>query len=531
MRTSKSSIFFAIIAVFQFASMALLIICCITAPVFKQIGLSKYDGITYGVFGYCEDDSCSKASASYNPYALSDDTASWKMNSNARKALGHILIIMPVAAGLNFFAFLSTSITLIVSILQNYGNISAIMFIINLIFDLLGFLSSALMCIVSFLLFYPHTTWCTWILIPAAVLPLITLPLIFVAYISNGQNGTESNLEEQDEIMLYDQYNNTNSKKLSIDDIYNYYNDDDAAGSSNLLNKPTVPSDANPSTTDVEKDLYNVNNSATDLSTEEREKQEYTERVTAVNVSDEYVEKVQHGDNDDDKNSEKNSLTAFSAIENDTGAANNNGNNVRQNAHAYVPTASLNSSTYSHKETPSTDNPNRIIEDVMNNGPEDNTFNDDKRSDLTSISRRGFNQYKNNNIPPYPKNPSMSQPQSAIQQPMNYQQSGQYQQPMQYHQQYSVPPRQYLPSYHSVPQMTTMSDTILSNNPNFMPAPMSRNGMKSHQQRDNNTQANVNMSRIPNSTPHFQSAYKKRMQNKNNLYNTLQHSDNPYNFR
>lgn len=54
------------ITVAQFVSMAFLIICCVTAPVFKQIGLSKADGIVFGTFGYCEQGSCSSASASYH---------------------------------------------------------------------------------------------------------------------------------------------------------------------------------------------------------------------------------------------------------------------------------------------------------------------------------------------------------------------------------------------------------------------------------------------------------------------------------
>lgn len=100
---TKSTVILSTITILQFVSMAFLIICCVTAPVFKQIGLSKYNDITYGVFGYCNGNNCSKASASYNPSQFQESNDNWKINNHARGVLGKILIVTPIAAGLNFF--------------------------------------------------------------------------------------------------------------------------------------------------------------------------------------------------------------------------------------------------------------------------------------------------------------------------------------------------------------------------------------------------------------------------------------------
>nr|CAI6766024.1 ADM_HP1_G0046420.mRNA.1.CDS.1 [Saccharomyces cerevisiae] len=44
----NSSVVFFLVGLSQFVTMAFLIIGSITAPIFKQIGYSKYDEITYG---------------------------------------------------------------------------------------------------------------------------------------------------------------------------------------------------------------------------------------------------------------------------------------------------------------------------------------------------------------------------------------------------------------------------------------------------------------------------------------------------
>lgn len=174
----------AAIALLQFVAMAFLVIASLTAPVFHQIGLGEKSGTTYGVFGYCEDIAgCSKAKAQYSVPAEQAQGDNWLFNRDAREKLGHLLIATPVAAGVNFFAFLSLMITLISALMSRKNSSgSAIAFFINLFLIILAFLGSTFVCLVCFFTFWPHVTWVTWLLIPAAVLPLIEVPTVFLAH-------------------------------------------------------------------------------------------------------------------------------------------------------------------------------------------------------------------------------------------------------------------------------------------------------------------------------------------------------------
>lgn len=217
----------SVITVVQFASMAFLIICCITAPVFKQIGLSKTDGVVFGTFGYCENGQCSTAQASYYPEQLASN-ASWNMNFQARTTLGKILIIMPVAAGLTFFSMIG-------NFTAQFGSVGArgATFIINLLLCIIAFAGSALMCVVTFLLFYPHMTWCSWLLIPAAAINLVCVPLTYVAHsmapASDDDESIESDVGYHQEMTAFKQ---PSSRAESINGYY-----DGHAG----LEKPAYP--------------------------------------------------------------------------------------------------------------------------------------------------------------------------------------------------------------------------------------------------------------------------------------------------
>ncbi|SCU99030.1 LADA_0H17106g1_1 [Lachancea dasiensis] len=224
----------SIIFVAQFTSMAFLIICCVTAPVFKQIGLAKSGDIVFGTFGYCDEGHCSSASANYHPDGLAT-AENWKMGSSAREKLGSILIVMPVAAGLSFLAMM-------MNFVQHFGRISfsGAAFVINLLLTLAAFASSALMCVVTFLLFYPKVTWCSWLLVPAAALNVICVPLTYVVHSLSpsseeddfdskenslfGTNVTRLDHDAMDDRYSMDEYNesykNGNSDKAVYPELY-----------------------------------------------------------------------------------------------------------------------------------------------------------------------------------------------------------------------------------------------------------------------------------------------------------------------
>ncbi|CEP62215.1 SUR7/PalI family protein LALA0_S05e00430g [Lachancea lanzarotensis] len=184
--------FTAALVIVQFAAMAFLIICCVTAPVFKQIGIAKSSDVVYGTFGYCEKGVCSSAAANYHPESL-DTSGNWKMSTSVREKLGKILIIMPVAAGLTFFAMVGTIVSLTPSL-----SASGVCLIFNVLLNLIAFAASALMCVITFLLFFPNVTWCSWLLIPAAVINLLCVPLAFVVHSLGSSNNDERDTDSID---------------------------------------------------------------------------------------------------------------------------------------------------------------------------------------------------------------------------------------------------------------------------------------------------------------------------------------------
>ena len=197
----RSSALSTIIVILQFISLAFLIIAFVTVPLFKftsnsksttsnLLSLSKYNGIQYGVFGYCDtsEKSCSSTSANYKAYKIQEansDDSDWKLDLSARKTLSELLIVVPVAAGVVFINFLMTTVNLVTQkrdVNENERFIF-IQFIISSVFSFLSFAGAAMSCIVVFLLFYPHVDWPAWLLIPSAVLSLLCIPLTFFQYL------------------------------------------------------------------------------------------------------------------------------------------------------------------------------------------------------------------------------------------------------------------------------------------------------------------------------------------------------------
>lgn len=560
---AKSTIILSIITVLQFVSMAFLIICCVTAPVFEQIGLSKYNSITYGVFGYCDSDGCSKASALYNPSQFQENNDNWKINNHARGTLGKILIVTPIAAGLNFFSFLSSFISTIIITLQNNSTFSAILFFINLLFTVFGFLSASLICIVVFLLFYPNMTWCSWLLIPAAALPLVNIPIIFIGHF-NSHNNDENDLDytsDGDHLL---------STEFETDDTnMSHYTEKKLAPT--VL--PTFESQNNNNNTFT--DLYqkdtSITNSTTDISSSHylEKKEDYhtgtlernstsgfssqTDSNSINKIEDNKEEETNTNEQiEDDIDAKRDSFIAFSVIDNDTALNRTN-------------SSSIASSNYSNKYLHKNALPiNKLLQDIYNPPSSNhNTLQNvqqrddsvDNMSDFTSISQRPSNtnysipiknnynsNVNNSNMTqtlPYPQSPSVTS--------FNYVQPSQqfpYQQtqkqfniPLQNNQQpinqYFQPmvPQQRFPQYqqHYTSSGPNSSELLLQNNPNFIPQTRSLGAKKRFYSNPTMPNTNMNIYRGPN---HFQNTYKKRMAEKNNIYNNLHPLlNNPYQFR
>lgn len=179
------------------------------------------------------ENECSAASANYKAYKIqetySDDSSAWKMSLSARKSLSELLLVVPIAAGLVFINFLINSVNLVTQkrdVNENERFIF-VQFIISCVFSFLSFAGAAMSCIVVFLLFYPHVKWPAWILIPAAILSLVCLPLTFIQYlfkkneIYNSDSGATMNEKTTD---MYG-----NNRLLSDDVVYeeNMHSDND----------------------------------------------------------------------------------------------------------------------------------------------------------------------------------------------------------------------------------------------------------------------------------------------------------------
>lgn len=189
---------------FEIAALAFLIIATISTPVVHSLPLADDGTYKYGVFGYCKGSTCSSASASYEPSKL-DSNVKWTMGSSARDKLAKILIVAPVAAGL-------TLITMLVNVM-GIASISAggsrVYWTIAIFLSMIAFLLSALICVISVLLFYPHLKWPCWLLIASAVFNLISLVLIGFAakFVPVSLESDRSDEEEEEEDMLKQQNN------------------------------------------------------------------------------------------------------------------------------------------------------------------------------------------------------------------------------------------------------------------------------------------------------------------------------------
>lgn len=419
------------------------------------------------------------------------------------------------------------------------------MFFVNLACSTLGFLSASLICVVVFLLFYPHVTWCSWILIPGAALSLLVIPVIFLAY--SGSSGSRGNdeMEELDEkgVLLNDPYLNAETGRFNIDAD----GDSNAFGDSrtNLLGSTfnnhtnaTVLPDITPHRQDPK--LSNVTTSTTsDVSTYDKEAKE----GGISNISE-------FNDEEDDGMAydKRRSTSTYSVIESESGlkssgTANNymrnNGNSSNNSVNHKVPlgkteissSPSLASSDYSQRDVIPNRNPSRLLNDIMEtsfNEPNDGHINsvssfNDKDSNLTSISQRGVNPELYNQAPRIiattPQNimPYAGQPHPT---PLVYPQQHQQPQQLQQHQ-YNLYQR-------STPAGPDPSNAILQSNPYFNIGPSQQ-----PQRRNPVPRGSFAPNPLPNQSPitqGYKPAYKRRLQNKN-LPRATTSLNNPYGFR
>ncbi|KAL1644217.1 regulator of ime2 [Diplodia intermedia] len=155
------------LSILFFAAFALLLLSTISTPIIQAIPLAEFNGITYGVLGYCTTKGCSDLGIGYTTAeddGLFDSSSDFDLPSGARHTLSAILIVHPVAA---FLALVCFALAFAAHFHAPSHSPRYLMILLVLIFPTL--LVSLLAFLVDILLFVPHVAWGGWIVLAATV--------------------------------------------------------------------------------------------------------------------------------------------------------------------------------------------------------------------------------------------------------------------------------------------------------------------------------------------------------------------------
>lgn len=154
------------LTILLFIAFVLLLLATLSTPIIKAIPLASFDGVDFGVFGYCKGDVCT-TKVGYNTDNLfsSSDASDFSLSSSARHSLSGILIVHPVAALLTLICFLLAFAAHFHSPAHSPRYLLALLILTfpTLLVALLAFL-------VDILLFVPHMQWGGWIVLAATIL-------------------------------------------------------------------------------------------------------------------------------------------------------------------------------------------------------------------------------------------------------------------------------------------------------------------------------------------------------------------------
>ncbi|KAK6465030.1 SUR7/PalI family-domain-containing protein [Scheffersomyces coipomensis] len=198
-KLSFNSLSFILILV----SFVFLLLATISSPIVQSFNLGKTSSHTYGIFGYCDIKSNTCSTATY-PYSLSsakDDTSNWFLSSSStRDNLAKIFIIAPIALGFNF-------ITLIL-IIASHFQIKPVI-IAGIVFNLLAFILTTLITVIVIIVFYPNLAWTSWILIGAAAATLISFVLMILTLLYHQNDSYDDDDEDQSSDVKFPTFNNS----------------------------------------------------------------------------------------------------------------------------------------------------------------------------------------------------------------------------------------------------------------------------------------------------------------------------------
>ncbi|KAH3671780.1 hypothetical protein WICMUC_004571 [Wickerhamomyces mucosus] len=579
------------IFILSLISLAFLIIASLTPPVSSGFGLAEYDNIIYGALGYfnIETNSFTIGKPFYSIDDLTNSSNNdWKFDSNIRDKLVKFLIVIPIAGFL-------TLLNLFVNFLAHFKSIgySKISNIFNLFISLLAFLSSGIAIVITFLLFYPHIKWPSWLLIPASVFNLINIPLsFFVLKVNsdyNDNNDDDQDFDENDQFVgnLTDLTVNDEFKHINNFPNNNINNDSISNKSNHLISTKILTHDSNSinekiSLNDYSKDYNNGNKFNNNYKQSNRIFEEGSANlIPSQNYAQKTNEAVTESPTFEPQSID---IESNNNIHNNHGLKNNNSSPTIPNLE---PSNDLNpnksSSIYNSPPVIISNNNNNNGSNINEYDFESNDYGNDNGidtgSDFTSISQRpanyyqpfnqqqnGLNKQKLQQIQPQSQQQQQQQqyqPQSQLQQqqyqPQSQLQQQQYQpqphQPYQaQHYQPQIQPQQYQPQqYQLQPQQYQPQHYQLQPQPQQFHAQPQQPQPPTQQQAPRKDTSAILLNANPDfqvNGPAFQKpngnkkplqqqlsgggykpAYKRGQANAKNLVAASSHSDSPYNFR
>ncbi|RCI09629.1 hypothetical protein L249_3885 [Ophiocordyceps polyrhachis-furcata BCC 54312] len=144
---------------------ALLLISTLSVPLIKQIPLASFNGVNFGVFGFCKGDDCSPLSLGLDTEALLDnDNQAIKLPPKTRDIISFALILHPIAAAL---ALTITIMSIVSHIRSRSHSVRYLLILSILVF--ITFLLSLVAFLVDILLFLPHLAFGSFLVVAATI--------------------------------------------------------------------------------------------------------------------------------------------------------------------------------------------------------------------------------------------------------------------------------------------------------------------------------------------------------------------------
>ncbi|KAK3996978.1 SUR7/PalI family-domain-containing protein [Cladorrhinum sp. PSN332] len=157
------------LSVMLFAAFALLLLSTLSTPIITAIPLGSWDGITFGVFGYCKNGACTPIEIGYNVGSLDLEPDDFNVGAETRSTLSTLLIVHPVAAFLTLIWF-----GLAVAAHFHSPSHSSRYLLVVFLVGLLDFIVCLLSFLVDVLLFVPHMAWGSYVVLAATILVAIS---------------------------------------------------------------------------------------------------------------------------------------------------------------------------------------------------------------------------------------------------------------------------------------------------------------------------------------------------------------------